>query len=67
MRPPQHPPPAGLAAVCPSRDRAALGRNPALPETGRIDVPFEPVLQGRFILGSPDEYATEVAKFQGLG
>ncbi|MBI3325916.1 MAG: hypothetical protein HYZ81_04335 [Nitrospinae bacterium] len=49
------------------RDCAALGHNLALPEPDRIDVPFEQVLEGRFILGSPDECATEVAKYQELG
>lgn len=49
------------------RDRAALGHNRALPEEDRIDVAFEDVLEGRFILGSPDECATEVRKYQGLG
>jgi alkanesulfonate monooxygenase SsuD/methylene tetrahydromethanopterin reductase-like flavin-dependent oxidoreductase (luciferase family) len=49
------------------RDRAALGHNRALPEADRIDVPFDDVLEGRFILGSPDECATEVRKYQKLG
>jgi len=49
------------------RDRAALGHNRALPETDRIDVPFEQVLEGRFILGSAEECAAEVAKYQELG
>lgn len=46
------------------RDRAALGHNRALPEADRIDVPFEQVLEGRFIIGSPEECVTEVQKYQ---
>jgi alkanesulfonate monooxygenase SsuD/methylene tetrahydromethanopterin reductase-like flavin-dependent oxidoreductase (luciferase family) len=49
------------------RDRAALGHNRALPEADRIDVPFEQVLEGRFIIGSPDECAAEVQKYQAAG
>jgi alkanesulfonate monooxygenase SsuD/methylene tetrahydromethanopterin reductase-like flavin-dependent oxidoreductase (luciferase family) len=49
------------------RDRAALGHNRALPEADRIDVPFEQVLEGRFILGSPDECVAEVQKYQAVG
>jgi alkanesulfonate monooxygenase SsuD/methylene tetrahydromethanopterin reductase-like flavin-dependent oxidoreductase (luciferase family) len=48
-------------------DRAALGHNRALPEADRIDVPFEQVLEGRFILGSPDECVAEVRKYQAVG
>jgi alkanesulfonate monooxygenase SsuD/methylene tetrahydromethanopterin reductase-like flavin-dependent oxidoreductase (luciferase family) len=49
------------------RDRAALGHNRALPEADRIDVPFEQVLEGRFILGSPEECAAEIRKYRALG
>jgi alkanesulfonate monooxygenase SsuD/methylene tetrahydromethanopterin reductase-like flavin-dependent oxidoreductase (luciferase family) len=49
------------------RDRAALGHNRALPEADRIDVPFEQVLEGRFILGSPEECVAEVLKYQAVG
>jgi alkanesulfonate monooxygenase SsuD/methylene tetrahydromethanopterin reductase-like flavin-dependent oxidoreductase (luciferase family) len=49
------------------RDRAALGHNRALPEADRIDVPFEQVLEGRFIIGSPEECVTEVQKYQAAG
>ena len=49
------------------RDRAALGHNRALPEADRIDVPFEQVLEGRFILGSPAECVAEVQKYQAVG
>jgi alkanesulfonate monooxygenase SsuD/methylene tetrahydromethanopterin reductase-like flavin-dependent oxidoreductase (luciferase family) len=49
------------------RDRAALGHNRLLPEADRIDVPFEQVLEGRFILGSPDECVDEVARYCALG
>jgi alkanesulfonate monooxygenase SsuD/methylene tetrahydromethanopterin reductase-like flavin-dependent oxidoreductase (luciferase family) len=49
------------------RDRAALGHNRALPEADRIDVPFDQVLEGRFIIGSPEECAAEVRTYQGLG
>jgi alkanesulfonate monooxygenase SsuD/methylene tetrahydromethanopterin reductase-like flavin-dependent oxidoreductase (luciferase family) len=49
------------------RDRAALGHNRALPETDRIDVPFEQVLEGRFIIGSPEECAAELQRYQAAG
>jgi alkanesulfonate monooxygenase SsuD/methylene tetrahydromethanopterin reductase-like flavin-dependent oxidoreductase (luciferase family) len=49
------------------RDRAALGHNRALPEADRIDVPFEQVLEGRFIIGSPEECLAEVQKYQSAG
>jgi len=49
------------------RDRAALGHDRTLPAADRIDVPFEQVLEGRFIIGSPAECAAEVATYQALG
>jgi alkanesulfonate monooxygenase SsuD/methylene tetrahydromethanopterin reductase-like flavin-dependent oxidoreductase (luciferase family) len=49
------------------RDRAALGHNRALPEADRIDVPFEQVLEGRFIIGSSEECAAEVQNYQAAG
>jgi alkanesulfonate monooxygenase SsuD/methylene tetrahydromethanopterin reductase-like flavin-dependent oxidoreductase (luciferase family) len=49
------------------RDRAALGHNRLLPEADRIDVPFEQVLEGRFILGSAAECSAEVARYRDLG
>jgi alkanesulfonate monooxygenase SsuD/methylene tetrahydromethanopterin reductase-like flavin-dependent oxidoreductase (luciferase family) len=49
------------------RDRAALGHNRLLPEADRIDVPFEQVLDGRFILGSPAECVAEVARYRAIG
>jgi alkanesulfonate monooxygenase SsuD/methylene tetrahydromethanopterin reductase-like flavin-dependent oxidoreductase (luciferase family) len=49
------------------RDRATLGHNRALPEADRIDVPFEQVLEGRFIIGSPEECGTEVQKYRSAG
>jgi alkanesulfonate monooxygenase SsuD/methylene tetrahydromethanopterin reductase-like flavin-dependent oxidoreductase (luciferase family) len=49
------------------RDRAATGHGHDLPEADRIDVPFERVLQDRFIIGSPDECIAEVKKYQALG
>jgi alkanesulfonate monooxygenase SsuD/methylene tetrahydromethanopterin reductase-like flavin-dependent oxidoreductase (luciferase family) len=49
------------------RDRAALGHNRALPEADRIDVPFEQVLEGRFIIGSTEECVAEVQKYQAAG
>ncbi|MGH8066864.1 MAG: LLM class flavin-dependent oxidoreductase [Candidatus Entotheonellia bacterium] len=49
------------------RDRAALGHNRALPEADRIDVPFEQVLEGRFIIGSPEECAAELQRYQAAG
>ena len=49
------------------RDRAALGHSQELPEADRIDVGFEQVLDGRFIIGSPAECIEEVKKYQALG
>ena len=49
------------------QDRAASGHSQELPATDRIDVPFEQVLEGRFIIGSPDECAEEIKKYQELG
>jgi alkanesulfonate monooxygenase SsuD/methylene tetrahydromethanopterin reductase-like flavin-dependent oxidoreductase (luciferase family) len=49
------------------RDRAALGHNRALPEADRIDVPFEQVVAGRFILGSADECAAELQRYHTAG
>ena len=49
------------------RDRAASGHSDELPQADRIDVGFEQVLEGRFIIGSPDECAAEIEKYQALG
>ena len=49
------------------RDRAALGHSQELPEADRIDVSFEEVLRGRFIIGSPVECIDEIKKYQELG
>ena len=49
------------------QDRAASGHSQELPAADRIDVPFEQVLAGRFIIGSPDECAEEIKKYQKLG
>ena len=49
------------------KDRAALGHSQELPEADRIDVPFEQVLEGRFIIGSPEECIEEVHKYQEQG
>ena len=49
------------------RDRAALGHNQELPEADRIDVSFEQVLDGRFIIGSPSECMKEIKRHQELG
>ena len=47
--------------------RADLGHNRELPEADRIDVPFEQLLEERFIIGSPDECAAEVEKYREIG
>ena len=49
------------------RDRAALGHSQELPDADRIDVGFEQVLDGRFIIGSPAECIEEIKKYQALG
>jgi alkanesulfonate monooxygenase SsuD/methylene tetrahydromethanopterin reductase-like flavin-dependent oxidoreductase (luciferase family) len=49
------------------RDRAALGHNQALPAADRIDVAFDQVIEGRFILGTPQQCAAAVASYQALG
>ena len=38
-----------------------------LPEADRIDVPFEQVLDGRFIIGSPEECVKQIARYRELG
>lgn len=48
------------------RDRATTGHHD-LPAADRIDVPFEQVLQDRFIIGSPDECIAEIEKYRTLG
>ncbi len=49
------------------KDRAALGHSQELPEADRIDVPFDRILEGRFILGSPEECIEEIEKYRALG
>ena len=64
--------PTAIAAIRPYvewlyRDRAAQGHNRTLPESDRIDVDFDRVLEGRFIIGSPAECIAEVEKYATLG
>ena len=47
--------------------RASLGHDTELPEADRIDVPFEQLLEERFIIGSPDECAAEVERYREIG
>ena len=49
------------------QDRAASGHSNELPEGDRIDVGFDQVLEGRFIIGSPDECVEEIKRYQALG
>ena len=49
------------------QNRAATGHNRDLPDADRIDVGFEQVLPGRFILGSPEECVAEVERYRDLG
>lgn len=49
------------------QNRAALGHSRELPTADRIDLPFEQILAGRFIIGSPDECAEEVERYQAAG
>ena len=49
------------------QDRAASGHSQELPAADRIDVSFEKVLEGRFIIGSPEECVEEIKKYQELG
>ncbi|MFQ6027240.1 MAG: LLM class flavin-dependent oxidoreductase [Dehalococcoidia bacterium] len=49
------------------QDRAASGHSQELPEADRIDVSFERVLEGRFIIGSPQECVAEIEKYRELG
>ena len=49
------------------QDLAASGHSNELPAADRIDVGFEQVLEGRFIIGSPAECIAEVKKYQELG
>jgi alkanesulfonate monooxygenase SsuD/methylene tetrahydromethanopterin reductase-like flavin-dependent oxidoreductase (luciferase family) len=49
------------------QDRAAAGHSQELPEADRIDVGFDRVLEGRFVIGTPEECFEEVKKYQELG
>jgi alkanesulfonate monooxygenase SsuD/methylene tetrahydromethanopterin reductase-like flavin-dependent oxidoreductase (luciferase family) len=49
------------------QNRAAMGHNRDLPDADRIDVGFEQVLEGRFILGSPDDCIAEIERYRQLG
>ncbi len=49
------------------RDRAAAGHSQELPQADSIDVSFEQVLEGRFIIGSPEECVEEIREYQELG
>lgn len=49
------------------QNRAAMGHNRDLPEADRIDVGFEQVLQGRFIIGSPEACIAEVERYRAMG
>lgn len=49
------------------QDRVALGHSQELPEADRIDVPFEQLLDGRFIIGSPEECIEEIHRYQEQG
>ena len=49
------------------KDRESLGHSQELPEADRIDVSFEQVLEGRFIIGSPEECIDEIHKYKDLG
>jgi alkanesulfonate monooxygenase SsuD/methylene tetrahydromethanopterin reductase-like flavin-dependent oxidoreductase (luciferase family) len=49
------------------QNRAAMGHNRDLPDADRIDVEFEHVLEGRFILGSPDDCIAEIERYRQLG
>jgi alkanesulfonate monooxygenase SsuD/methylene tetrahydromethanopterin reductase-like flavin-dependent oxidoreductase (luciferase family) len=49
------------------KDWAALGHSEELPEADRIDVPFEQLLGGRFIIGSPEERIEEIYKYREQG
>ena len=49
------------------KDRASHGHSQEFPEADRIDVSFEQVLEGRFIIGSPEECIDEIHKYKDLG
>ncbi len=48
-------------------DRAALGHGRDLPAADRLDVPFEQILQDRFIIGDPDQCEREIRRYEALG
>ena len=48
-------------------DRASLGHARDLPEADRIDVPFEQILENRFIIGSPEECVQEIKRYEAQG
>jgi alkanesulfonate monooxygenase SsuD/methylene tetrahydromethanopterin reductase-like flavin-dependent oxidoreductase (luciferase family) len=49
------------------RDRASQGHSAELPEADRIDLPFDQLLDGRFIIGNPQECIDEIEKYRDLG
>lgn len=49
------------------QERAAAGHSNVLPQADRIDAGSEQVLEGRFILGSPEDCVEEIKKYQVLG
>jgi alkanesulfonate monooxygenase SsuD/methylene tetrahydromethanopterin reductase-like flavin-dependent oxidoreductase (luciferase family) len=49
------------------QNRAAMGHNRDLPDADRIDVGFERVLEGRFIVGSPADCIAEIERYRALG
>jgi alkanesulfonate monooxygenase SsuD/methylene tetrahydromethanopterin reductase-like flavin-dependent oxidoreductase (luciferase family) len=48
-------------------DRASLGHARDLPVADRINVPFEQILENRFIIGDPDQCTHEIRRYQELG
>jgi alkanesulfonate monooxygenase SsuD/methylene tetrahydromethanopterin reductase-like flavin-dependent oxidoreductase (luciferase family) len=48
-------------------DRASLGHARDLPEADRIDMPFEQILENRFIIGSPEECVQEIKRYEAQG
>lgn len=49
------------------QNRAAMGHSQELPAADRIDVAFDRVLAGRFIIGSPADCIVEIKQYQALG
>ena len=50
-----------------AQHRRWVANEAPVPEADRMDRPFEELLEGRFILGDPEECAAEIERYRALG